>query len=773
MQARALGNNLAILAMGGLLVGYLLLLIGVGALGQAQLRNAAEREAHFDLEKREAVLSYFFAERRDDMAMLAEDRALETYFANQALGMSMAYGLRASLLSLRERLVRLKQLKRVGDIDVYRRITLFRGDGQALADSLSEEASSMRWDNLAEILTADRPVILIGQDPGGPQLHAAAPVRYKGQLQGVVIGTIDSQRVLDALYPEQRDQAAQEYALLGPSGVAMALATGNGAHGPPPTARTAIFMTAVSGTPLRLAAYAEPRSGQRYFTSPWFLAALFLLAIPVSFGVWRLLRMNSQNLVLQALTEAAQRQRDALSERNVLLQAEVAKRLEYEQLLARQANFDPLTDLPNRNLALDRLTQAIKRARREQLRVLAMFLDLDHFKLVNDSLGHGAGDVLLREAAARLGTVTRDSDTLARLGGDEFLLVFTEIHNAGNAELLATEVLNALRPPFHIRNQEFFIGASIGMALYPDDGDTAEALLKNADIALYRAKHEGRNRFHFFTTAMDTDARERLALDSHLRHAIERDELHVVYQPLVDLQSRHIIGVEALLRWQSAALGNVSPVHFIPLAEDTGIIHELTAWVLQQACTAAAQWNRQRPLRLAVNISAKEFVHPEKLLATVERLLTASGLAPAQLELELTESLLVQATPAVGTALAQLHDMGIRLSVDDFGTGYSALSYLQRFPFDTLKIDRSFVQGVEDNPASAALVRAIAKMAEALGLETVAEGVETEDQVRFLGEVQCPLAQGYLFSRPLTAAAMQQLLERERPAVRPRLLVGN
>jgi predicted signal transduction protein with EAL and GGDEF domain len=351
---------------------------------------------------------------------------------------------------------------------------------------------------------------------------------------------------------------------------------------------------------------------------------------------------------------------------------------------------------------------------------------------------------------------------VARLGGDEFLLICPDVAVVAAAENLAENVLEALHPPFLLDSHEFYVHASIGLALYPEDGHTAEQLLKNADVALYRAKDEGRNRFRFYTPAMDAFAQQRLVLEGRLRHAIKRDELHLVYQPIVDLADGRTVGVEALLRWENETLGAVSPAEFIPLAEDTGIIHELTRWVLERAARHTEAWNRRYPLRLAINISPKEFAGADRLVELVDEVLSASGLPPDRLELEVTEGLLMNDYPATSGALKYLDERHIRLSVDDFGTGYSALSYLQRFPFDTLKIDRSFVQGIEHDPASAALVRAILAMAKALGLDTVAEGVESKEQARFLAGYGCRYAQGYLFSPPLSAEQVMLHLKAER-----------
>ncbi len=483
----------------------------------------------------------------------------------------------------------------------------------------------------------------------------------------------------------------------------------------------------------------------------WRWLALLLLALPMLVGIGFALRLHEQNRSLQHRFDASRERRDALQRVNQRLEQELAKRVDYERRLAYQANYDDLTRLPNRGLALDRLAQSIKRARRLNAKVLVMFIDLDHFKQVNDSLGHPAGDRLLREAAARLSEVVREADTVARLGGDEFLLICPDVDTVGSAEGLAENVLAALSPPFLVDNQEFLVRASIGLAFFPADGNDPEQLLKNADVALYRAKDQGRNRFSFFTREMDLAAQQRLMLESHLRHAVDAGELRLVYQPILALADARVVGLEALLRWQSPRLGPVDPTEFIPLAEATGMIHELTRWVLEHAVSQAAAWPREHPLRLTVNISPKEFALPERLIETLMPLLEQGRLPADRLELELTEGLLVQDQPATGNALNYLNERGIRLCVDDFGSGQSALALLQRYPFDALKIDRRTIQGIARDPADAALVRAILAMAGALGIETVADGVETEAQADFLRRHGCHYAQGYRFGAALEA----------------------
>lgn len=426
-----------------------------------------------------------------------------------------------------------------------------------------------------------------------------------------------------------------------------------------------------------------------------------------------------------------------------------------EEQLRYLAHYDVLTGLPNRALLHDRLRQAMYEAARHHRIVGVAFLDLDRFKTINDSLGHEAGDVLLRAVAKRLSDCLRPDDTVARLSGDEFAVVFAGMEHADDAARVAQKILGAFTLPFPVGGQELFVTASIGLTLYPLDDSDVEGLLRNADVAMYRAKEAGRNNYQFYAPEMTAKSRERLSLENALRHALERGEFEVHYQPVVDLAARAVDGVEALVRWRHPERGLVSPADFIPLAEETGLIVPLGEWVLDQACRQVRAWRAQGlpRLTLAVNVSARQF-RKKDLSETVAAVLARTGFDAADLELELTESLLAE-TEILAT-LNALSAQGIQLSIDDFGTGYSALSYLKRFPIDTLKIDRSFVSDIATDADTAALASAMIAMAHALEIRVIAEGVETEAQLRFLAEHGCDAVQGYYFSAPVPPAQLPE-----------------
>jgi diguanylate cyclase (GGDEF)-like protein len=446
---------------------------------------------------------------------------------------------------------------------------------------------------------------------------------------------------------------------------------------------------------------------------------------------------------------------------------DITERKRAEEQVRNLAYHDTVTGLPNRLLFQDRLALAVAQAHRHHQRLAVLFLDLDRFKIINDSLGHSIGDRLIREVAGRLRTCLREGDTVARLGGDEYTLLLPHVGQAVDAAKVAKKVLDLVRIPFDIDGRELFVTASIGISLYPDDGRDAEALVKNADTAMYRAKDQGRDNYQLYTPAMNATALQRLALESSLRKALAQDELVLHYQPILDVASRRVHGVEALLRWRHSELGLVPPAEFIPLAEVTGLILPMGSWVLRTACAQARAWQDRHPgLTVAVNLSARQFQEPS-LVAQVTDALADTGLEPRCLQLEITESSAMQNAQSAIQTLRELKALGVGLSIDDFGTGYSSLSYLKRFPIDTLKIDQSFIRDIGSDPDDAAIASAIIALAHVLKLKVVAEGVETAGQLEFLTAHGCDRTQGYLFSRPLSADLCGELLAAPHGAARP------
>jgi len=440
---------------------------------------------------------------------------------------------------------------------------------------------------------------------------------------------------------------------------------------------------------------------------------------------------------------------------------DIAERKAVEARVNHLANHDSLTNLPNRNLLQDRARQSLMQAARQQSLVGIVFIDLDHFKTINDSLGHHVGDRLLQTVALRICSCLRDQDTVARQGGDEFIVVLPNVKRFEDIGIVTQKLVVALSAPYSIDGAELHTSASIGVAVYPDDGPDVETLLRNADTAMYYAKATGRNNFQFFTPQMNQAAAERMQIESNLRHALTRDEFTLHFQPIVNLGSGQVGGAEALLRWNPSS-GPIGPDRFIPVAEETGLIIPIGEWVIRHACRERQKWERLgiTQTRMVVNISARQFAQ-KNLVATVGRMLQEVDLSPEQIGIEITESLLMERPEDTIRTLTSFSNMGMQISVDDFGTGYSSLSYLKRFPLNKLKIDRSFVRDIATDPDDAAIVTAIIAMAHSLNITVVAEGVETAQQLAFLRSRGCDEYQGYYFSRAVPSEAFIALLSHE------------
>lgn len=446
----------------------------------------------------------------------------------------------------------------------------------------------------------------------------------------------------------------------------------------------------------------------------------------------------------------------------VLSIRDISRQKEQEEHILYQAQYDLLTHVPNRFLARDRTEQAMRNADRHKTQLALMFIDLDGFKKVNDSLGHDVGDNLLQQAAKRFQSCLKENHTLARHGGDEFLILLEDIHSATDAELIAEQILQQFTHPFMIQNKQLIVTTSIGISIYPDDASDYRSLLRAADIGMYKAKKDGRNTFHYYTQEMNDIATRQLDIDNNLRTAIQNNELTMVYQPLISGIRGHqqIIGAEALIRWHSDALGFVSPEEFIPITEQTGLIIPIGRWILKQTCQQARFWVDQgySEFSVSVNVSPRQFKGND-FLSDLKHALEEAQLPAHHLNLEVTEGLLIEASTELMNSLREISDLGVKISMDDFGTGYSSLNYLKTFPFDNLKIDRSFINELPDNSDSKILVTATIAMAHQLGLSVTAEGIETKEQYNYLSELRCDLLQGYYFGKPMPAKEFTALLD--------------
>ncbi len=478
--------------------------------------------------------------------------------------------------------------------------------------------------------------------------------------------------------------------------------------------------------------------------------------------VWN--RRKDGEIYPEWLSISTIRNNDGAAGNYVAIFSDITERKASDDHVRHLAHHDALTNLPNRMLLMERLGHALTLAHRNGLMVAVMFLDLDRFKVINDTLGHTVGDQLLKTVSERLSECTRDDDTVARLGGDEFVVVLEGIANIQNVAGVAQKIIDQLVRPMALERYEVFVTASIGISVYPEDGDSAESLIKHADAAMYRAKEQGRNNYQFYTADMNARAFERLSIENSLRRALERNEFLLFYQPQVDLATRRITGMEALLRWQHPDFGLVSPSQFIPIAEETGMIIPIGEWALRAACVQNKAWQDagMPRLRVAVNLSAPQF-RQSSLVKMVRQALDDSGLEPHYLELEITESIAMAHAEETVAKLHELKAMGVTISMDDFGTGHSSLSYLKRFPIDTLKIDQSFIQDVALDSHDSAIAAAITTMARSMNMKVVSEGVETKEQVGFLCQHDRDEVQGYYFSQPLPAVDFAELLQRDKP----------
>ena len=479
------------------------------------------------------------------------------------------------------------------------------------------------------------------------------------------------------------------------------------------------------------------------------------------------LRLAQNNLEKQIKQRTAE-----LNNSNQQLKKEIEVRLLAEGQLQKQANYDELTGLPNRSLATDRLYQTLLKSKRHNLQPCLAFLDLDNFKYINDTFGHAAGDELLREASRRLTECARESDTVARLGGDEFLLILEDDRTDKNQQRetgirhIGERIIESFSKPFVIEGHELSVTASLGFAIYPKDGDDSNTLMRHADVAMYRSKNEGKNTFCFYSPEMSAKAIMRMNVERELRQAIENREFTLHYQPIVDSKTGRIVKAEALLRWDCDNLGMITPDYFIPIAEETGLIIPIGEWVIETACKQVKQWRDTGwpDISITINVSARQFQANSLLVETIRRSLKENDLPSDAIQLELTEGVLMKETESSQESMAQIEEMGIKLLIDDFGTGYASLSYLQRYNFDSIKIDRSYINNILISRQDEKLVRAVIAMAKSLGMSVVSEGVESKGQLDFLIKENCEYIQGYYFSKPVAPDEFFNLLKKMNKA---------
>ena len=763
-------SKTAIIIAGILLSGYLILILTVTNLGQSRLKESQNSELNLRVSNYTENLSFFFDASEKNIANLSLKRDVNTYFSNLAAGMSLQYGLGSSLFSLTQMIENFSQLNMMDDQLIYTRVMIVGMGQTVIVNTRPEVAFDIKQLPLKEMETKDHKLQVV-KGVEGIAIQLLQTIYHQNKPVAILVATLNTDLLIKLLSTQEHLDSGSCLTLVTPIGDILVWNSLQGCASNAElgttnyysdSSRIIYFEKKVGSTSLVLESWFKPVSEQDIFTSTWFIAGISLLALPVFLGLIYLMRVNNANLVLQTQVELSSEQQQKLAMQNTQLHEEISKRKESESKLEYQATHDELTNLANRTHGMARLQELIRRADVKQSQILLLFIDLDNFKQVNDTVGHHAGDLLLKQASKRLLKSVRTSDIVARLGGDEFLVIVPEIQHQDSAKLVASSILSVFEKPFHIEQQEFFVSASIGMSVYPKDGTNASTLLKRADTALYSVKDMGRNGFNFYDEQMNLDVQRSFALNVRLHQALQQGDIEIYYQPILDLVSRKIVAAEALMRWTDSELGFVSPEDFIPLAEKNGLIHRLGDIVLLEACTQAAAWQLISPIKIAINFSSVQFRYCEALQARIVDVLVQTGLPASQLDMEVTESLLIEQDNALMQMLAYLKQLGIGLSIDDFGTGYSALSYLQKFSFTKLKIDRAFINKVTSSSSDASLVSAILAMAKSLKLKVVAEGIENDEQALFLQQHNCEYGQGYLFSRPVPAEEFTQLLLREQ-----------
>jgi len=753
----------AIFAAGIMLAAYLVVVLIVVNLGQNKLKESQYNELQLKTAQYAYTLSYFFDVSKDNIEVLAEDKTMSTFFHNRSSGMSMAYGLGSSLFKLEQLINQVQMQRKIDNIPIFKDISVFNLDGSEVITE-GDEPFNLDTIDINELIKNKQSIHIEKTDSHNKiNIKLLQLIYHDDKPIAFIVAEINNEIIIQQLTGQERLDSGSHLELTSNKGKLFIWDSLKQQY--KVKARTVIHSSnllfieqPIKMTPLTLKSWYEPVNNQNLFTSHWFVVVISILAIPVIFGLYILTRIEQNNAILQTEISLSQEQQEQLSINNYKLETEVSKRKSSEKVLQYQATHDSLTDLANRNYSLTKLASYIETSKRNNSKILLMFIDLDNFKQINDTLGHHAGDQVLVESSERLVQSVRRTDTVARLGGDEFLLILPDLKSNQQAELLATNILSIFEQPFNVQGHEFFTSTSIGLSIYPQDGDTPDTLLKCADMALYRVKDNGRNSFSFYNASMNASVIRNVTINNRLRYALDNNKLEMYYQPLIDFQTGKIGGAEALMRWTDEELGFIPPDEFILLAERNGLIHQLGDFALIQACQQAAKWQTISPIQIAVNFSSVQFRDCFALLDKITTVLDETGLPYSKLDVEVTESLLINQGEDLSDMLAKLCALGVQLSIDDFGTGYSALSYLQKYSFNKLKIDRVFVMNLSENEADRSLVTAIIAMAKALELKVVAEGIEEQQQADFLQQLDCEYGQGYLYSKPVPAAEFEKLL---------------
>ncbi len=754
--SKLINSKTAIISAGVILTAYLIVMLTVIIQSQHRLQESHHHNLQLKVAHYASSLSYFFDLSRDNITVLSRDKVMTSFFGNRLSAIPVDSGLDKNIGLLKELLHHVYLQQNYNYMPIFNEISLLNLDGSPI---LSNGNNALNVGSIdIEALIEKGHSIYIKQQENNISIKLLQVVYLKEDPVAIIIAAINNQIIVQQLTVHEDVSDNNHLELISDKGKLFIWGKDTTALGKPKHNQLYFFEKSIKNTPFTLVGWSEPISNQNLFTSNGFIVVISILAILVVLGVYTLMYIQHNRHLLQTEASFSHQQQHQLSIHNDQLKIEINKRKTSEETLKFRATHDSLTGLINRDYSLKKLGYAIDISKRNNTKILLADINLDNFKQINDTLGHGAGDQVLIESSKRLLCSLRKTDTVARLGGDEFLLILSDLKNDHQATSLATKILAVFEQPFKIQGQDFFSSTSIGLSIYPQDGDTAETLLKCAGMALCRAKDDGKNSFSFYNEEMNAKVIRNITIKRRLRYAIENNKLEMYYQPLVDLQTGKILGAEALMRWTDSEFGVISPDEFIPLAEHSGLIHQLGEFALTQACTQAAKWQTIAPIQIAVNFSSVQFKNCRKLLDKIITTLDETGLPKSKLDVEVTESLLMNKKGELNDMLSELRSLDIQLSIDDFGTGYSALSYLQKYAFNKLKIDRAFIMNLSKNEADRSLITAIIAMAKALNLKIVAEGIEEQQQADFLKQLNCDYGQGYLYSRPVPASEFEKLL---------------
>ncbi len=750
--SKLINRKTLLISAGMILTAYLIVMLTVSIQGQNKLKNIQHHNLQLKIAHYASSLSYFFEVSRDKLAILSQNKIMTTFFDNRLSVISEGAELDKNRGQLKNLLHHVYLQQNYNYMPIFNKISLLNLDGSAIILN-GNDALNIGSIN-TEVLLENGHFIYIKQRENNISIKLLQVVYINNDPVAIISAPINNQIIVQQLTAHENVSANNHLELRSNKGKLFIWGKDTTAQSKTKHNQSFLFEESIKRTPFTLVGWSEPINNQNLFISNWFIVVISILTALVILGIYMLMYIQHNRRILQTETSFTHQ----LAIHHNQLNVEINKRKTSEKTLRYRATHDSLTGLINRDYSLKKLEDAIDISQRNNTKILLVNINLDNFKQINDISGHSAGDQVLIESSKRLLSSLRKTDTVARIGGDEFLLILSDLKDDHQATSLAAKMLTAFEQPFKIHGQNFFSSTCIGLSIYPQDGDTPEALLKCASMALRRAKGTGKNNFSFYTEKMNAEVIRNITIKRRLRYAIENNGLEMHYQPLIDLQTGKILGAEALMRWTDSEFGIIYPDEFIPLAERCGLIHQLGEFALTQACTQAAKWQTIAPIQMAVNFSSVQFRNCYELLDKIITTLDKTGLPKSKLDVEVTESLLMSKEGELNEMLSELRDLDIQLSIDDFGTGYSALSYLQKYAFSKLKIDRAFIMNLSKNEADRSLVTAIIAMAKALNLKIVAEGIEEQQQADFLKQLNCDYGQGYLYSRPVPASEFEKLL---------------